>query len=89
MYKNVRMFKSVSFLAACSLGMWEMCNLRKRMTFYDRFYPEATELQKKLNLEAAMFKEEAYRQATLEERLAKVNDPDKILTYSQFYMLAT
>ena len=88
LYKNVRMFKSVAMLGACSLGMWEMVNLRKKMTFYDRFYPEMTELQKKLNLEALMFKESAYKEESVEERMQKLEDPEKVLKYSQFYMLA-
>ena len=48
LYKQVRMFKTASVIGAFSLGMWEYTNLRKRLTFYDRFYPEPTELQRKL-----------------------------------------
>ena len=61
LYKQVRMFKSAAFIGACSIGLWEYSNLRKKMTMYDRFYPEPTELQRKLMLEAAMFKEQAYK----------------------------
>ena len=82
------MFKSAAFIGACSLGLWEYTNLRKKMTYYDRFYPEPTELQRKLSLEAAMFREQAYKQETIEERMAKVQDPEKALRYAQFYMLA-
>ena len=35
-----------------------------------------------------MFRERAYKQATTEERRAKVEDPELTLKYSQFYMLA-
>ena len=66
------MFKTASVIGALSLGMWEYTNLRKRMTFYDRFYPEPTELQRKLAQEAAMFSENAYREESTEERVAKV-----------------
>ena len=44
MYKKVRLFKSAAFIGACSLGLWEFSTLRKRLTFYNRFYPEPTEL---------------------------------------------
>ena len=60
LYKRVRLFKSTAMIGALSLSLWEYTNLRKKMTFYDRFYPEPTELQRKLALEAAMFKENAY-----------------------------
>ena len=66
------MFKSTAIIGAFALGIWEYANLRKRMTFYDRFYPEPTELQRKLNVEAAMFKEKAYKQESVEERMAKI-----------------
>ena len=88
MYKQVRMFKSAAIIGACSLGLWEYSSLRKKLTFYDRFYPEPTELQRKLNQEALIFKEQAYKGETTEEREAKAQDPDKVLKYSQFYMLA-
>ena len=88
LYKQVRMFKSAAFIGACTLGLWEFSTLRKRLTFYDRFYPEPTELQRKLNQEAMMFKEQAYQEESVEDRQKKVEDPDKVLKYSQFYMLA-
>ena len=87
MYKQVRMFKTAAFIGAFSLGLWEYTNLRKKMTFYDRFYPEPTELQRKLEQEAAMFRENSYHVETSEERMAKVQDPEKVLKYSQFYQL--
>ena len=64
LYKKVRLFKTFSFIGACSLGLWEYTNLRKQMTFYDRFYPEPTELQQKLSAEAAIFREKAYQQVS-------------------------
>ena len=87
LYKKVRMFKSAAFIGACSLGLWEFSTVRKRLTFYDRFYPEPTELQRKLNQEAMIFKEQAYKGESTEEREAKVQNPEKVLKYSQFYML--
>ncbi len=88
LYKQVRMFKTAASIGAFSLGLWEYTNLRKKMTFYDRFYPEPTELQRKLASEAAMFRENTYRQESTEERMAKVEDPEKALKYAQFYQLA-
>ena len=82
------MFKTVAMTSACILSLWEYSNLRKKMTFYDRFYPEQTELQRKLGEEALMFKEKAYKPETTEERMAKLADPEKVLKYAQFYMLA-
>ena len=82
------MFKSAAIIGAFSLGLWEYSNLRKKMLFYDRFYPEPTELQQKLAAEAQMFKEKAYQQKSIEDRMAAVEDPSKRLAYSQFYQLA-
>ena len=66
------MFKSAAMIGALCLGMWEHCNMRKKMTFYDRFYPEPTELQRKINMEAQMFREQMYVEESVEERQAKV-----------------
>ena len=88
LYKQVRWFKSAAIIGALSFGLWEYTNLRKKMTFYDRFYPEPTELQRKLNAEAMIFKEQAYRQQTTEERMKRVQDPELALKYAQFYMIA-
>ena len=88
LYKKVRMFKSAAFIGACSLGVWEFSSLRHKMLCYDRFYPEPTELQQKLAAEAAIFKEQACKQESIEERLAKIQDPEKSLKYAQFYQLA-
>ena len=62
--------------------------MRKQMTYYDRFYPEPTELQQKLSAEAAIFREQAYQQKSNEEREARLQDPKLALNYAQFYMLA-
>ena len=54
------MFKTAAFAGAVGLGMWELTNLKKQWLYYDRFYPEPTELQKTLQREAMMFKEQDY-----------------------------
>ena len=87
LYKQVRLFKSTAIIGACALGLWEYTNLRKRMTFYDKFYPEATDLQRKLTQEAAIYKRQAYVEETTEERMKKVQAPEKALKYAQLYQL--
>ena len=44
MYSRIRMFKLVTLTAAMAGMTFEFVQMRKRMTYYDRFYPEATEL---------------------------------------------
>ena len=60
LYNKVRMFKTAAFAGALGLGLWELTNLKKQWLYYDRFYPEPTELQKTLQREAMMFKEIDY-----------------------------
>merc|ERR1719498_256381 len=88
MYSRVRMAKIGTF-AAAMIGLgYEMTKLRKKMTYYDRFYPEATELQKTLLLEAQMYKEENFTPTSMEEKMAKVEDPQLRQIYSSMYRLA-
>ena len=57
LYRKVRVLKAATFFGALALSTYELLNLRKQWTYYDRFYPEPTELQKTLSREAMMFKE--------------------------------
>lgn len=57
LYQRVRVLKALTFWAALGLSVHEMWNVEKQWKYYDRFYPEATELQKSLFREAMMFKE--------------------------------
>ncbi len=57
LYRKVRAFKFVSLLGACVLGFREKLQLEYQWQYYNRFYPEPTELQKSLTREALMFKE--------------------------------
>ena len=61
LYKQVRFFKTLAFGSALAIGMWQYTTTRQLLTYYDRFYPEPTELQRKLEQEALMFKEQAYQ----------------------------
>ena len=85
LYRKVRVLKFVSFVAACALGMKEKLNLEYQWQFYDRFYPEATELQKTLTREAQTFKEQDYQEPSIEERRKLTVDQAKI--YEQMYRL--
>jgi hypothetical protein len=58
--RKVRMFKLTSFVGAAAIGGYELINMRKQWTFYDRFYPEPTELQKGLTRDAMIYKEQAF-----------------------------
>lgn len=67
--------------------MYERSKLRKQMTFYDRFYPEATQLQQTLAKEAAIVKENTRTKETIEEKMARMSDPTIIAKYNTFYQL--
>lgn len=86
-YKQVRMLKFVTFAGAWALGTYELLQLKKKWTYYDHFYPEPTELQKTLMREAMMYKEQDHKVATVEERLAVLEDPKARQIYSQMYQL--
>ena len=85
LYRKVRIFKFLSFAGACALGFREKLSLEYQWQFYDRFYPEATELQKTLTREAMAFKENLYTEPTQDER-TKINVDDAKI-YEQMYRL--
>ena len=87
LYRKVRSLKAATFLGAVAFGSYELLNMRKQWTYYDRFYPEPTELQKTLNREAMMFKEQNYQTSSVEDKLKKLEDPNLRLIYSQMYQL--
>ena len=86
LYHKVRTFKLLTFVAAFALGFREKLNLEYQWQFYDRFYPEATELQKTLTREAQTFRETAYEEPTIEERRKMTVEQQKL--YEQMYRLA-
>ena len=81
------MFKTAAFVGALGLGLWELSRLKKQWLYYDRFYPEPTQLQRTLEREAMMFKESNYEESSIEEKLAAVDDPELRQKYKQMYML--
>lgn len=85
LYRRVRILKAATFLGAVALSSYELINMRKQWTYYDRFYPEATELQKTLSREAMMFKEQNYQLSSVEDKLKKLEDPNVRMIYSQMY----
>lgn len=85
LYHRVRVLKSLTFVAALGLGVLEMQGVEKQWKYYDRFYPEATELQKSLYREAMMFKELQNQPKTVDQRLKLDTETAKI--YEQMYRL--
>lgn len=87
MYKRVRGFKMVTFVGAVSMASYELIQLRKKWNYYDKLYPEPTELQKTLYRDAMRFKEQKYEASSVEDRLKKLDDPRLQQVYSQMYQL--
>ena len=86
LYKKVRVLKAITLVGAFALGFREKLNLEYQWEYYNRFYPEPTELQKTLTREAQLFKESGY-QPRSQEDLTKINlDSEKI--YEQMYRLS-
>ena len=87
-YRYIRKVKYFALFGAFAAAYNEKYTLDKKMTYYDRFYPEPTQLQRALVQEAKMFKERearGIREKTLEEK--KVIDPETQKIYEQMYML--
>jgi hypothetical protein len=87
MYRRVRFFKSVAFTGAVAAATLEYLNMRKKWTYYNQFYPEATELQKTLHRDAMMFKESNYKPKTTDERAKLMQDAKTQQMYAQMYQL--
>ena len=85
LYRKVRILKFLSFCGALAFGIKEKLNLEYQWQYYDRFYPEPTELQKTLTRDALAFKESQY-QAPAEEDRTKL-DLDTFKIYEQMYRL--
>ena len=85
LYRKVRILKSLTFVGALALGVNEKLNLEYQWQYYDRFYPEPTELQKTLTRDAFAFKESQFVVPSEEERTRLDLDTAKI--YEQMYRL--
>ena len=64
-----------------------MHKLQIKWTYYNRFYPEPTELQKTIDREAFMFKENEREELTVTDRLRAMASPFAQQKYEQFYSL--
>ena len=83
--RQVKYFALFGAFAAAYMERW---NLDKKMDYYNKFYPEPTQLQRSLVQEAQMFKEREARgikEKSLEEK--KYIDPETQKMYEQMYML--
>ena len=85
--QKVRWFKIVSLIGATAVGSYELLNMRKKWDYYDHFYPEPTELQKTLNRDALIFRENGFKPETSEQKLAKLQNPELTQIYGQMYQL--
>ena len=85
LYRKVRILKAITLMGAVALGFREKLNLEYQWQYYDRFYPEPTELQKSLTREALLFKENEFVPRSHEE-LTKI-DPESQKIYEQMYRL--
>ena len=85
LYRKVRVLKALTFVGALALGVNDKINLEYQWQYYDRFYPEATELQKTLTRDALAFKESQYEVPSEEDRTKLDTDTAKI--YEQMYRL--
>ena len=74
MYRRVRFFKTVGFFGALASTTYSYIEMRRKWTYYDRFYPEATELQKTLTRDAMMYKEQSYKPVSTEDRVELIRD---------------
>jgi hypothetical protein len=81
------MLKMLAFFGSIGMGSYEMILMRKQWTYYDRFYPEPTELQKTLFRDAMMFKESMYSETSVQDKLLKLESPEVRQMYSQMYQL--
>lgn len=84
-YKQVRAFKTLSLAGGLLFGMYEWSTLQRKWKYIDRFYPEPTQLQKTLEKEALVYKENKYRMPTVQERMQLLENPTLARQYSQFY----
>ena len=85
LYRKVRVLKFLTFVGAVGLSMKEKLALEYQWQFYDRFYPEPTELQKTLTREVLTFKEREYETPSIQDLTQLDSDTAKI--YEQMYRL--
>ena len=86
-YNKVRYFKSMTLAGAIAFSLYQKTQLDSKYTYLNRFIPEPTTLQTKLQQEAEMYRANGYKQPTISQRKDRVEDPRLAEIYSQFYQL--
>ena len=84
----VRQLKALAFIGSFSMVWYERTQLEKKWSYYDKLYPEPTQLQKSLVTEAEVYQVRdklGIKEKTLAEK--SVLDPETRRTYSQLYQL--
>ena len=88
LFRYLRNLKVFAFIGASSLMFNEKLKLEKKWRYYDRFYPEPTQLQRTLVDEARVVKTleaQGYEDRDLDEKLEM--SPETRKTYEQMYQL--
>ena len=88
LYKYLRQLKVMAFFGSFACVWYEKISLEKKWTYYNKLYPEATQLQKTLVTEAQMYLErdaKGYQEQSLEEK--SYLDPETEKNYEQMYSL--
>ena len=83
MYKYIRQLKFVALVGAFAMAWNEKDILQKKWAYYNRFYPEQTQLQRQLINDAFVLKQ----QDALKSKQQEYTDPETQKIYEQFYML--
>ena len=87
-HRYIRNLKVFALMGAFAAVWNEKLNLEKKWRYYDRFYPEPTQLQRTLVQEAKMIQERdrlGITERSLEEK--RVITPETRKTYEQMYQL--
>ena len=85
LYNTVQKFKWIAFALTVSLGVHEYIQLGDKWRFINRAFPEATEYQKTLELEALMHKERRIEEEELRD--GEFMDQETRHVYDQMYQL--
>ncbi len=83
-YNQVRTMKALTLAGAIGFGVLEKVQMDKRFTFLNRYYPEPTELQTKLKMQAILQK---LRPQEVEAKDPFVMDHNTQRIYEQMYQL--
>ena len=88
--KYLRQLKVMALLGSFGCVWYEKIALEKKWQFYNRFYPEPTQLQRSLVAETQVYLERdlmGLKEATIEEKAHL--DPESQMKYEQMYSLGT